>query len=61
MSEGPGLAMARDGVFFAAQRIYGLRFEERTDLVAYHKDARVFEVFEEDGTPLGPSSVARRL
>jgi len=43
----------RDGVFFAAQRIYGLRFEERTDLVAYHSDARVFEVFEEDGTPLG--------
>ena len=43
----------RDGVFFAAQRIYGLRFEERTDLVAYHSDARVFEVFEEGGTPLG--------
>ena len=43
----------RDGVFFAAQQIYGLRFEERTDLVAYHKDARVFEVFEEDGSPLG--------
>ncbi|HEU5429888.1 MAG TPA: M3 family metallopeptidase [Actinocrinis sp.] len=43
----------RDGVFFAARRIYGLRFEERTDLAAYHADARVFEVFEEDGTPLG--------
>ena len=43
----------RDGVFFAASQIYGLRFEERTDLVAYHPDARVFEVFEQDGTPLG--------
>lgn len=43
----------RSGVFFAAQQIYGLRFEERTDLVAYHADARVFEVFEQDGTPLG--------
>jgi peptidyl-dipeptidase Dcp len=43
----------RDGVFFAAQQVYGLRFEERTDLVAYHKDARVFEVFEQDGSPLG--------
>ena len=43
----------RDGVFYAAQRLYGLRFEERTDLVAYHSDARVFEVFESDDTPLG--------
>ncbi len=43
----------RDGVFYAAQQIYGLRLEERPDLVAYHDDARVFEVFEEDGTPLG--------
>ncbi|MBS2966378.1 M3 family metallopeptidase [Actinocrinis puniceicyclus] len=43
----------RDGVFFAAQQLYGLRFEEREDLVAYHDDARVFEVFEQDGRPLG--------
>lgn len=34
----------RDGVFFAANRLYGVTFEERTDLVAYHPDARVFEV-----------------
>ncbi|WP_308464873.1 M3 family metallopeptidase [Rathayibacter soli] len=43
----------RDGVFFAAQRLYGITFSERTDLVAYHPDARVFEVFNEDGSPLG--------
>ncbi|MGN8027712.1 M3 family metallopeptidase [Microbacterium sp. 22242] len=42
-----------DGVFAAAGRLYGLSFSERTDLVAYHADARVFEVFEEDGSPLG--------
>jgi peptidyl-dipeptidase Dcp len=43
----------RDGVFFAAGKLYGLRFEERPDLPGYHPEVRVFEVFEEDGSPLG--------
>jgi peptidyl-dipeptidase Dcp len=43
----------RDGVFYAAQRLYGLTFTERPDLKGYHPDVRVFEVFEEDGSPLG--------
>ena len=43
----------RDGVFFAASRLYGVTFVERTDLVAYHPDARIFEVIEEDGRTLG--------
>ncbi|GAB3598853.1 M3 family metallopeptidase [Microbacterium tumbae] len=43
----------RDGVFFAASRLYGITFEERTDLVAYHPDARVFEVSNADGSELG--------
>ncbi|WP_238006022.1 M3 family metallopeptidase [Dactylosporangium sp. AC04546] len=43
----------RDGVFYAAGRLYGLRFEERPDLPAYHPDARVFEVLDHDGSPLG--------
>lgn len=42
-----------DGVFFAAGRLYGLRFAERHDLPTYHPEVRVFEVFEEDGSPLG--------
>ncbi|MFE0464182.1 M3 family metallopeptidase, partial [Kitasatospora sp. NPDC058965] len=42
-----------DGVFHAAGLAYGLTFTERTDLVGYHADTRVFEVFEQDGTPLG--------
>jgi peptidyl-dipeptidase Dcp len=42
----------QNGVFFAAGQIFGLRFEERTDLPVYQEDVRVFEVFEEDGTPL---------
>ncbi len=43
----------RDGVFYAATRLYGITFADRPDLVAYHPDARVFEVTNEDGSPLG--------
>jgi peptidyl-dipeptidase Dcp len=42
-----------DGVFFAAASLYGLRFSERDDLVSYHPDARIFEVSEADGSPVG--------
>jgi peptidyl-dipeptidase Dcp len=42
----------RDGVFYAAQQLYGVQFEERTDLPVYHPDVRVFEVFDADGAPL---------
>lgn len=43
----------KDGAFFAAGKLYGLSFKERKDLPLYHPDARLFEVFEEDGSPLG--------
>lgn len=43
----------QDGVFYMAQRVYGLTFKERKDLPVYQEDVRVFEVFEEDGKPLG--------
>ena len=42
-----------EGVFFAAHQLYGLTFEERTDLPVYHPDVRVWEVSEADGAPLG--------
>jgi peptidyl-dipeptidase Dcp len=42
-----------DGVFFAATRLYGITFTERPDLVAWHPEARVFEVTNEDGSPVG--------
>jgi peptidyl-dipeptidase Dcp len=42
----------RDGVFYAAQQLYGLQFKERTDLPVYTADVRTFEVFDADGTPL---------
>jgi peptidyl-dipeptidase Dcp len=39
----------QDGVFFAANRLYGLTFKERKDLPVYHPDVRVFEVFDQGG------------
>lgn len=39
----------KDGIFFAANKLYGLTFKERTDFPVYHPDVRVFEVFDDDG------------
>ena len=41
-----------DGVFYAANKLYGLTFKERKDLPAYQHDVRVFEVFDRNGAPL---------
>ena len=43
---------SQDGVFFAANKLYGLTFKERKDLPVYHPDVRVFEVFDADGKSL---------
>jgi peptidyl-dipeptidase Dcp len=43
----------KDGVFYAATRLYGITFTERSDIPAYHPDVRVFEVGDEDGAPVG--------
>ncbi|KRB47884.1 M3 family metallopeptidase [Terrabacter sp. Root181] len=43
----------RDGIFHAAELLYGLTFHERGDLEGYHPDVRVFEVHDADGTPFG--------
>jgi peptidyl-dipeptidase Dcp len=42
-----------DGVFFAANKLFGITFKERPDLITYHPEARAFEVSNEDGSPLG--------
>jgi peptidyl-dipeptidase Dcp len=42
-----------DGVFGAANLLYGLTFARRDDLVAYHRDVGVYEVFDADGSGLG--------
>ena len=42
----------QNGVFYAANQLFGISFKERLDLPVYQKDVRVFEVFNEDGTTL---------
>jgi peptidyl-dipeptidase Dcp len=42
----------RNGVFYAANQLYGLTFEERKDIPVYNPDVRVFEVFDEGHKPL---------
>lgn len=42
-----------DGVFWAATKLFGITFTPRADLKAYHPEARVWEVKNEDGSALG--------
>ncbi|NPV82262.1 MAG: M3 family metallopeptidase [Candidatus Aminicenantes bacterium] len=42
-----------DGVFLLANKLYGLKFEERKDIPVYHPEVRVFEVKEADGRLVG--------
>ena len=42
----------KNGVFYAAGQLYGLRFAERHDLPVYHPDVRIFDVTNADGKPL---------
>ena len=39
-----------NGVFYAANRAYGLTFKERKDIPLYHPDMKAFEVIDKDGT-----------
>ena len=41
-----------NGVFFAANRLYGLTFKRRTDLPVYNPDVLVYDVFDADGKQL---------
>ena len=42
----------QNGVFYAANQLYGLTFKERKDLPVYQPDVRVFDVFDKDGKQL---------
>jgi peptidyl-dipeptidase Dcp len=42
-----------DGVFYAANQLYGLTFKERHDLPTWNPDMMTFEVIDADGKPLG--------
>ena len=41
-----------NGVFYVANRVYGLSFVERKDVPTYHPDMKVFEVRDKDGKML---------
>ena len=45
-------SVQRNGVFYAANRVYGLTFKQRKDIPVYHPDVKVFEVIDKDGKPL---------
>lgn len=42
-----------DGVFWAAGRLYGISLTPRPELAGWSEDARVWEVHDRDGSPLG--------
>ena len=44
----------RNGVFYAAGRLYGLTFRQRTDLPLHHPDVSVFDVLDADGEAARP-------
>ena len=41
-----------NGVFYAANRVYGLNFKQRNDIPVYHPDMKVYEVTDKDGKTL---------
>ncbi|MGE5049555.1 MAG: M3 family metallopeptidase, partial [Deltaproteobacteria bacterium] len=43
----------QDGVFYAANQLYGISFRERHDLPVYQEDVRVFDVLDKDGSQIG--------
>ncbi len=45
-------SVLENGVFFAANKVYGLTFKERKDLPVYNPDVRVWDVFDADGKQL---------
>jgi len=42
-----------DGVFYAANKLYGITFKRRADIPVYQPDVMVYEVFDKDGSQLG--------
>jgi peptidyl-dipeptidase Dcp len=45
-------SVMENGVFYAANQLYGITFKRRTDLPVYQPDVRVYEVNDADGKPL---------
>ena len=47
------LENVREGAFMVANKLYGITFEERTDIPKYHDEVKVYEVKDSDGSHLG--------
>ena len=45
-------SVLKNGVFYAANLLYGLSFKERKDLPVYQSDVRVFDVMDKDGSQI---------
>jgi peptidyl-dipeptidase Dcp len=46
-------SVLKNGVFYTYSRLYGVKFQERTDLPVWHPTVRVFDVLGNDGKPIG--------
>ena len=46
------LSNVRDGMFYVANKLYGITFEKRSDIPVYHPDVETFEVKDADGKHL---------
>lgn len=46
-------SVLENGVFFMATKMYGITFKERKDIPVWHEDVKVYEIFNEDGSPVG--------
>ena len=47
------LENVQKGIFTLCEKLYGIKFSERTDIPIYHPEVKVFEVKEADGRHLG--------
>ena len=45
-------SVLKNGVFFAANQLYGLTFKPRPDIPVYADGVQVYEVFDQDNTPM---------
>lgn len=46
-------SVLENGVFYMAEKMYGITFKEREDIPVWHEDVKVYELFNEDKTPIG--------
>lgn len=46
-------SVLKNGVFFSAEKLFGITFKERNDIPVYHPDVRVWEVFDANGSGIG--------